>query len=74
MKKVFAIFAIAVAMVACNNDASTADKEKATADSIHLADSLKADEAMKMAPAPLDTTKSAIDSTAGKMSADSTKK
>ena len=72
MKKVFAICAIAVAMVACNNEASTAeDAAKMAADSTRVADSIKAaeDAASKMMA---DTTsKMAPDTT--KM-ADSTKK
>ena len=41
MKKLFVVLAVACfGFVACNNDASTDDAAKKTADSIHLADSL----------------------------------
>lgn len=49
MKKVFAIAALAFAVVACNNEASTAeDAAKKAADSTRAADSIAA-EAAKMA-------------------------
>ena len=69
MKKVFAIVAITFSLVACNNEASTAeDAAKKAADSTHQADSIAA-EAAKMAQdtnhavqtdtvlAPVDSTK-----------------
>lgn len=72
MKKVLAICALAFAMVACNNEASTAeDAAKKTADSIHQADSMKM-EAEKMAQDTMN--KMVPDSAANKMMADSTKK
>ncbi len=41
MKKLFVVLAVAsLGFVACNNDASTEDAEKKTADSIRVADSL----------------------------------
>jgi hypothetical protein len=74
MKKVFAICAIAVAMVACNNEASTVDAEKAAADSARVADSLKAAEAMKAAPMPDSMSAPMVDSASMKPMADTTKK
>ena len=70
MKKVFAICAIAVAMVACNNEASTEDAAKMAADSARVADSTKAAEASKMMA---DTANKMMDTTS-KMMADTTKK
>ncbi len=62
MKKVFAIFAIAAVLVACNNEADTTD---ATADSIRQADSLRREDSIRNAtPAPVgDSTTVAGDTT-----------
>jgi hypothetical protein len=71
MKKLFAILAIATAMVACNNEASTSteDAAKMAADSTRAADSVAA--AQKAA---MDTANKMMADTTGKMMADTTKK
>lgn len=73
MKKLFAICAIAISMVACNNEATTTD---ATADSLKAvatADSLKAAAAADSIKAATDTAAKKVDSLT-KAAVDSLKK
>ena len=68
MKKLFIVLAVAsLGFVACNNDASTEDAAKKTADSIRVADSLAA--AQKTA----DSLANAAKDTMSKMAPDTTK-
>lgn len=66
MKKLFAMFAVAVVFAACGSG----ETKDAAADSTKLADSIKAADSAKAAAAAADTTKK--DSTAA--AADTTKK
>lgn len=71
MKKFLGILTIAVALVACDNSASSEQRTKDSTDSVRRVDSINN---LTPAPATFDTTNKMSTDTGSKMSSDTTKK